>query len=165
MEFVGLISSIATLVLFVLYFIGRFIRFFLSKSLIAEKIYFYEVEDLPSDFIIVEHFVMDETSAKFCLVFPNGARRVRCYEYSYDESQNKYVKENVAFEYGNLNIDESISIQAELAECFMKYEIEYLRNDYILSKFSLLENGYNGILNQNITNKATLRGILYYMVE
>ena len=94
------IASIATLILFIIYFIGRVITIFIEKNIKYEKIEIYSSEnEIPRDLKIIDEFKCDEFSKEILVIMPmtKSYNWVKIYECKYNEESNGIEKKQKKF--------------------------------------------------------------------
>ncbi len=155
----GYISSIATLVLFVIYFIGRIITIIMVKPIWSDKITNY---DSATD--IVEEYEIDDTGCKAALTTTNGIRNLKIYAVEFDpEIGIVHSTKELLYERAFLNIGQSIVICADLPDCIPKILVEYETLEYMKVSIAWVDNCKNGVMSEIPTLTHTVKSILYYL--
>lgn len=161
----GNIASIATLILFVIYFIGRIISLIIEKKMIYEKVDLYVNEDeLPKDIKIV-----DEYECEYCdnilIITPyeKSYNWLTINECKYDEKNNKLVKTKQLEKFEKIINNTSIRIDATITCGIPLYIIEFERADYIKGILILQSNGKNGVQEEMVKIKHTWKSVIYYL--
>lgn len=170
MEFLSNISSIMTVFLFLVYFIGRFWTISKDKKInhekfevkyITENENFLENDDIDDDFIydLGGNEVIEFKSSMYI-------NWIKVYEINYNENFTEWTidKRKPIFVHKNLNINESIYIKTFIPEVFCQHRIEYERYDYTKVGFNLGCDGRQKILAKGFfKSKLTFKGYLYYL--
>lgn len=164
-ETIGFISSIVTLVLFMTYIIGRCFMINQMKVTILETFnLFYDDEE--TNFNVVEQYDIGENNTeKIYLQSSETLRWIKIYEYEYDANSNKFNKGRIVVNHELLRSGFAIKLNTYLPCGMPSYIVEYQRYDFIIGKLELAENGKNGILEEQVSIKHTIKSILYYLVR
>jgi hypothetical protein len=167
MERIGNLSSIVTLISFVIYLIGKVIKIRLSKKLRFESIdVYYNSNDLPSNIKIVEEYnIGDFNSEKLVISSEAPINWIKIYKCEYDEIGNKLKREELIEKHGFLNAGHSIQINTYLSCGIPSCSIIIQRYDYMIGSFHMGENGENGIVDKQIEMSHTFLSYLYYIFE
>jgi hypothetical protein len=159
------IASIATIILFIFYFIGRFIIIKKEKNGIYEQIdlYITNSENIFKKYKIVDEIVLDENSSEYMIITPTEKMYnwIKIYKYN----GNELVKEECLWSKDNLSKNHSIKIKAYIVERVPKYIIKFERSDYMTGEIFVVHNGKNVIQEEMIKCKHTLKSILYYVLK
>ena len=119
------IASIATIILFIFYFIGRFIIIKKEKNGIYEQIdlYITNSENIFKKYKIVDEIVLDENSSEYMIITPTEKMYnwIKIYKYN----GNELVKEECLWSKDNLSKNHSIKIKAYIVERVPKYIIKF----------------------------------------
>lgn len=160
------IASIATLILFVIYFIGRIITIIIEKNIKYERIerYFKE-EEIPKDLKIIDDYKCDEFSQDILIIIPTtkSYNWVKIYECRYNEKTNRLEKVNKIYNSERIYNDHALRIDTTITCGIPNYILEFERCDYMNGELILQENGKNGIEEELLIFKHTFRSILYYL--
>lgn len=157
----GDIASIATLLLFVIYFIGRIITIIMVKPIWNDKIV-----DCDSATDIVDEYKIDETGCKTALTTTNGIRNVKIYSVEFDPEEGViYSSKKLLYEKEFLNVGQSIVIHADLSDCIPQIIVEYETIEYMKVTIHWVDNCKNGVMSEIPTMKHTLKSILYYLCK
>lgn len=160
------IASIATLILFVIYFIGRVITIIIEKNIKYEKIerYFSEKE-IPKDLKIIDDFKCDEFSNDILIIIPTtkSYNWVKIYECNYNEEKNILKKTKKIYNSERIYNDHALRINTIITCGIPNYILEFERCDYMKGELILQENGKNGIEEELLVFKHTFKSILYYL--
>ena len=143
----GNIASIATLILFVIHFIGRIISLIIEKKIIFKKIDIYcNEEDIPNNLKIV-----DEYKCKYgedILIITTHEKSynwLAIYECKYNEKTNKLEKGKELEKFEKIINDTSIRVDTIISCSIPSYMIEFQRSDFIKGILILQSNGKNGV--------------------
>lgn len=164
-EIIGLASSIISLVLFIIYIIGRCFMINEMKVTISETFdLFYNDEE--RDFKVVEEYdIGDNNTEKIYLKSSETLRWIKVYESEYNEKNNKFNKGRLLLNHNLLKRGFAVKLNTYLPCGIPSYIIEYQRYDFIIGELVLAENGKNGILEEQVSIKHTIKSILYYLVK
>ncbi len=160
---IGHISSIITLVSFMLYLVGRAIRIRLAKefrTVNIEVIYNQESHSKSSYKIVGEYYIGDDYSEKV-IIFPDEHLRwVKIYACESGAKRGKLVAQH-----GLLKKGHAICIYTYLPCGIPSFLVEFQRHDYIKGKFYIAANNKNGILETQVELFYNLASYLYYLVD
>lgn len=166
MSIIANISSIVTIILFVFYILGRVFIIFIERNRIYEKI---DIEISKSDntfdkYKIVDEYLLDDDSDEYMIITPieKSYNWIKIFKYNNYE-KNKKVCEHIRK--AVLNIGYSIKIKAQIAELTPQYVVRFQRSDYVVGEVMIAHNGRNGIQEEMIKCKHTLKSILYYLLK
>ena len=164
-EIIGLASSIISLVLFITYIIDRCFMINEMKVTISETFdLFYNDEE--RDFKVVEEYdIGDNNTEKIYLKSSETLRWIKVYESEYNEKNNKFNKGRLLLNHNLLKRGFAVKLNTYLPCGIPSYIIEYQRYDFIIGELVLAENGKNGILEEQVSIKHTIKSILYYLVK
>lgn len=155
----GNIASIATLILFIIYFAGRTIAIFSVKG-----IWHDQIMDLPKDRTSVN--IVDEIGEDYgyskLLISKEGIRNFKMYSLEYNSDYSKIIHKEEIFSTDFLNVDQAIAIHYETAETFPRFCIEYETPDYRKVCFNWNDNLKNGVMSEIICIKHTFKSFMYY---
>ena len=160
------IASIATLILFVIYFIGRIITIIIEKNIKYERIERYFTEDeIPKDLKIIDDYKCDEFSQDILIIIPTtkSYNWVKIYECRYNEKTNRLEKVNKIYNSERIYNDHALRIDTTITCGIPNYILEFERCDYMNGELILQENGKNGVEEELLIFKHTFRSILYYL--
>ena len=161
----GNIASIATLILFVIYFIGRIISLIIEKKMIFEKIDIYcNEEDIPNNLKIVDEHKC-KYSEEILIITPHekSYNWLAIYECKYNEKNNKLEKCKELEKFEKIINDTSIRVDTIISCGIPSYMIEFERSDYIKGILILQSNGKNGVQEELIELHHTWKSIIYYL--
>ncbi len=160
---IGNISSIATLLLFLIYFIGRITTIILEKNFIYEFIDVYRGDDLLNiyeKYKIIDEYLVGKDSDETLIITPEkGLNWIKAYEYN---PHNK-KKGKIIFEHDCLPSNLSIKIDTYLTCGMPRYILEFERYDFLRGEYYLAENNKDGIA--SIKMRHTWKSILYSIVK
>ena len=97
----GDIASIATLVLFFIYFIGRIITIAIEKNIKYESVDVYFNENqIPKNIKIIDEYKCSDDSKEILIITPTtkSYNNVKIYECEYNEKNNKLEKKGISYE-------------------------------------------------------------------
>lgn len=160
-------ASIATLVLFAIYFIGRFITIFRMQELEPIDLILTDTNFDQTDYQIVEEYLgysYEEGEVYPVLILRSvaGIRSLVLYQYQYDSDFNVIGKKEISNRKKLINIGQSVVFYTYLPELEPIYEIEYETMDYRKIKFPIVDNMKNGVLTESMVPTHTVKSVLYY---
>lgn len=164
-EIIGFTSSIISLVLFIAYIAGRSFMIKQMKVIISESInvsYNNKEQNLR---VVEEYNLGDNNSEEVYLSSSEVIRWIKVYEYRYNEEKCIYEKGDLLIRHELLKNGLAIKFNTYLPCGIPKYLLEYQRFDFILGEILLAENGKNGILEEQLSIKHTIKSIIYYLVK
>lgn len=165
MQTIGYVSSFVTLISFILYFIGKFIRIKMSKKLRYENIDTY-YNTCENNFKIVDEYNIGSSNTERIIISSKVPLNwIKIYEYEYDHVKDKFNKGNLIVSYGFLRAGHALQINTYLSCGVPAYMLEFERYDYLIGSFHFAENGKNGILEECVKISHTFRSYLYYIFE
>ena len=157
------LASIATLILFAIYFIGRIITIFNNEKLYTDLITI-ESKDFYSDSMqIVEEWNLEGDSYnKVFLTTTEGIRDIQLFEYQYDSEMNK-IGETLIKEKKFLNVGHTLEIQTTIPETCAKYKLVYTTQDFKQVTYVMLSNMKNGVTSELVKPLHTTKSVMYYL--
>lgn len=158
-------ASVATLILFIIYFIGRAITVHQERALYFDKLDIRRAQDRKynSDDDAVEEWTLEENPYNvFTLTSAQGIWNLKVYQYELDKEWN-IIGEKKIRDYPFLNVGQSIAFYLTLPEIMPKYRVEYITVDFKKVQFELRDNMKNGVLSEIATPKHTVKSVMYYM--
>lgn len=166
MELIGQISSMATLILFMFYFVGRGITLSLERKLKYENFEIYYGDKFPENIKIVDEYnVGNNTIESLIITSEKELNWIKVFEFYYNKKNKDFKKGKLVVEHKHLRSSHSIKINTYLPCGIPQYILEFQRYDYLNGTLKLAENGENGIVDVNIEMHHTLKSILYYLVR
>ena len=161
----GNIASIATLILFVIYFIGRIISIIIENKIIYEKIDIYiDEKDIPSNLKIVDEYSC-QYKDEILIITPHekSYNWLAIYECKYNEKINKLKKVKELERFEKIMNDTSIRIDTIISCGIPTYMIEFERSDYIKGTLILQFNGKSGVQEELLELHHTWKSVCYYL--
>lgn len=167
----GDISAIATLILFIIYFLGRTITILMERSICYDEIVYVPVEEQNNYDIVDEVCATDHdtsmssiNSEMVILTSRQGIHNIKVFKIGYDKDFNELpsATKKIA-ECKFLNIGQSYAIVTYVPECIPNYRITYRTQDFKKVTLNILENRKNGIVSEMISPKHTVWSIFYYL--
>lgn len=161
----GNIASVATLILFVIYFIGRIISLIIEKKMIYEKVDIYaNEEEIPKDIKIVEGYRCKHDGEILIITpYEKSYNWLAIYECKYNEKTNKLEKIKELEKFQNIINNTSVRIDAIFTCGIPLYMIEFERADGIRGTLILQSNGKNGVQEEMVRIKHTWKSVIYYL--
>lgn len=161
----GDIASIATLILFAFYFIGRIITIARNRYVFTDELRMMGAEFDNKEFDIVEVFDLEkEANNTFILTSRQGIYDLVVYQKLYDKECNKIGRKKLEkYKYNFLNIGQSLAFRVTPPELFTKYEVEYYTPDYKRVNIELWDNPKNGVLSESAKPKNTFKSIMFHL--
>lgn len=159
----GTASSVATLILFVIYFIGRTIATLQSRGLYSDKLVIEGKKDFDNTkYDVIENVILEKDAYNVFLIISNqGIWDLKIFQYKLDDEMNvvgEHLVEKIKF----VNIGEAIAIELTVPEIISTYRVEYISYDYKRIKFDLCDNMKNGVMSQMVTPRHTFKSLIYY---
>lgn len=166
----GNAASLATLILFVIYFAGRGITIIRMRDLERFDINVKEKGFEQAEHLIVEEYLLpnlfpmeDELNSAIIITSVSGIYSFKVYKYEFDDDFNVVGKKLVVQREKMVNIGQAIVLYAFLPEAIARYDIEYHLADYRKVRFPIVANMRSGILSEYIIPRHTVRSVLYYL--
>lgn len=155
----GNIASVATLILFVFYFIGRIITIVRNRYVFTDELRMMGAGFDNKEFDIVEVFDLEkEAYNTFILTSRQGIYDLAVYRILYDSDFNQIGRKRLEKStYSFLNIGQSLAFRVTSPEIFTTYEVEYYTPDYKRVTIALWDNPKNGVLSESAKPKTHLR--------
>ena len=163
----GDIASIATLVLFVFYFVGRAIAIVRNRNVFLDDIRIEHSDFDQSKLDIVECFKLEPNPYNaFVLTSEQGIYDLSVYQILYDEDCHRTGRKKVeGFTYDFLNKGQSLAFFLTSPELFVTYEVEYYTQDYKKVTISLWDNPKNGVMSESAIPQNTFKSVMYNLVK
>lgn len=160
---ISLVSSVATLILFVFYFIGRIITIFSVKQIWKDKV-IIGIQD-ESEYEIVDYVGVEEGTDNLygVLISREGIRDLKVYEVTCSEEGLRIQKGQELFSKDFLNIDQAIGFYVETGDLFPTLIIEYKTFDYMKVRLEWRDNLKSGVFSEFIQLKHTIKSFCYYL--
>lgn len=166
-EMISLFASIATLVLFLFYFIGRIITIFAVKKIWKDKVVL-GVFNLD-EYNIVDEVVDDGRFQTECvfgvLLSKEGIRNLNVYKVVPDENRLNTKKGDLLYSRDFLNIDEAIGFRVDTGDLYPTLLIEYESFDYMKIRLWWADNNKNGVFSEMVYPKHTIKSFMYYLLR
>lgn len=157
------LASIATLILFVFYFIGRIITIFNNEKIYTDLITIESKDFYDDRMQIVEEWKLEEDYYnKVFLTTTEGIRDIRLFEYRYDSEMNEIGKTLIK-EKKFLNVGHTIEIQTTIPEIRAKYKLVYTTQDFKQVTYVMLGNMKNGVTSELVKPLHTTKSVMYYL--
>lgn len=168
----GAISSVATLVLFVFYFIGRFWAIKKRSTLMLED---FELENIPNTTELENNadYYYELDGSRYGEIISMHSKQpllwVKVFSPVYDENGHsisaKKVNEVASFD-GIIPEGKPIYLKTDILEGFPRYKVVFRRFDYFIGSFEIACNGrVGGMSPLNYTLKPSIKGFLYYLFQ
>lgn len=161
----GDIASIATLILFVFYFVGRILTMLRTESLYMDEL-IEETSDFDrKNYNIIEDFILEEDGYNsIILTSKQGIYSLSIFKINYDENLNKLEHTKVdGIDF--VNIGCSVNIQLTIPELVTTYEMEYYTHDFKKVTVELWSNLKNGFITESAKPKHTFKSWCYYLFK
>ena len=159
-------ASIATLVLFIIYFTGRIITIARLQRLETNEIHILPADEVCKGYDIVEDFYLDDSPTYTIIVKSiTGIRSLVVYKIVYDSELNPIGREATACTINFVNIGHAVTISLSLPELLPWYELEYQTMDYKKVTLPLVDNLKSGIISEFIVAKHTFKSVLYNLLR
>lgn len=166
MACVSLAASIATLILFLLYFVGRIITVFAVKNIWKDKVVLNETSYSQYD-IVDEVCSPDGYDSPIygLLVSKEGIRNLKVFSVDDDENGLPCKKGKLFYSRSFLNLEQAIAIKVMTGDLFPTLFIEYDSIDYTHICIEWRDNLNNGVFSEMVVPKHTLKSIFYYLCK
>lgn len=163
---VSLIASVATLILFVFYFVGRIITILSVRPVWKDKVILRKMD--YSQYEIVDEITQKEENNGIVygiLLSREGIRDLKIY--SVVPSKQGLLTEQGELLYSRkfLNIDQAIAFQYDTGDLFPTLLIEYNTIDYMKVTIEWRDNLKNGVFSELIQPRYTIRSFFYYLLR
>ena len=157
------LASIATLVLFIIYFVGRFFRIKGIKSTLREE---YRIENEPETSELLLPYFVDLTNGSgeyFSVSSSNGFKRVSFYDAVLDVYGNANKGELIK-KFDNVFPNEKVYAKVDIPDTTEACFVEIEKNDYVKISFGIADNGYDGaLIKTGYKIKMPIKAWLYYL--
>ncbi len=156
------IASISTLILFVIYFLGRIWSILQSKNEI-EVVFDRKYK---SEFKIINEFRIGCNNREAIYLTANNTLiDVAVYKCEFNAETGKVSKGDKVCDCGQLGNGFTFKFNAYFVEVIPEFMIEYQANDFTKGRLLFSENLYNGVLGQNTYRMHTFKSVLYYLFK
>ena len=166
------IASITTLILFVIYLVGRIITIIAIKPLFKDKIIVAPTDEVISNCNIIN--LVEDVGGNYSsdiisgiIVSREGIRNLCVYDCINETDDEGYfikrIKGRLLFSQKFINIDEAIAIYIESGELFPNAIIEYETIDYMKIVIEWRDNLKSGVPSELVVPKHTIKSICYYL--
>ena len=163
MEIFSCIASGATLILFIIYFIGRYMTIKKTKSIFLDEVAIELSETSKDGYNIVETFKLENNPYNsFILTSREGIYSLTVFKLLKDKKWNTIGRTEI-HKYDFLNIGQSLEFLFNDIDVGPNYEIEYYTPDYKKVTISLWSNLKNGVVSESAFPKHTWKSYLYYL--
>lgn len=159
-------ASVATLILFVIYFIGRVITIYRFQKLETNEIRIVTENTDISNYEIVDGFSLDDDPTYTIIIKSvTGIKSLTIYKIIYDSEMNQIGREATANRMSFINIGHAIAISLSLPEILPRYELEYETMDYKKVTLQLVDNLKSGIISEGVVAKHNFKSVLYNLLK
>lgn len=168
-QIISFFSSIATLILFLFYFIGRIITVLSVQRMWKDKVYLYPNKE--SNYGIVDDIFYDDYSYEHedivygILVSKEGIRDIKIYNVKVNSDGLYIDKGELLYKRDFLNIDEAIAFHIEPGELYPTLIVEYVSFDFMKIRFEWRDNLKNGVFSEMVEPKHSIKSFLYYLLR
>ncbi len=162
---IGEIASIATLILFVIYFIGRIISLTIEKKMVFERVdIYYREEEIPHSFKIVAEYGC-ESADEILIITPHekSYNWLAIYDCKFNEITKKLEKGKELERFKNILNDTSVKLDIIISCGIPSYMIEFERTDFTRGILVLQCNNKNGVQEELIESHHTWKSVIYYL--
>ena len=161
----GDIASVATLILFAFYFIGRAITIFRFRGVFPDEIRMEAADFEKSGEQIVESYFLEENPRNaFVLTARQGIYDLSVYRILYDDSfhfTGRQKLEGMAYPF--LNLGQSVEFLCTSPELLPEFEVVYYTPDYKKVTVTLWDNPKNGVMSESARPQNTLWSVLFHL--
>lgn len=160
------LASVATLFLFGVFLVGRFITIKKNRAMVGDKISLDISEEEKNGLNIIDEVSLADNPANSLFITSQSgiySLSINCLQY--DEGYNKVINRETVFEHSFLNIGQTLQINVTMAELINSYEITYFTWDYRMIIIPLYHNPKNGVVAEIAQPKHTYKSILYYFFQ
>ncbi len=162
-EIIGLLSSIGTLILFIIYFIGRCITIFAVRNTYDDILVIESRDHRNETLQIVDYCVLDENYlSKMYITTTNGIHNLKIYKYIHKD-EFTIIGKKLVFERKYINTGYTFEIDVTVPEIFISYCVEYEMSDFRKVFFDIKYNMRNDVLTEMVKPKHTFKSFCYYM--
>lgn len=159
----GDLASMATLILFLIYFLGRIITIFAVKQLWKDKVVINAEEYTNYD--IIDEVPEDQWEEPIyrLLVSREGIRNLKVFGVKPDRDGIPCKKGDLIYERSFLNIEQAIAFHVMTGDLFPTLFIEYDGLDFTHVTIEWRDNLKNGVFSELVMPKHTIKSVLYYL--
>jgi hypothetical protein len=169
----GGISAVATLILFVIYFVGRCIVIGIEKKVCYDEVAYISAKDSRCYNIVDQIDTVssngdDETNASiklFVLTSRQGIRNIETFKICYDDGFKRIAKLLKVASCDFLNVGQSFAIKVFVPEIFPEYRIVFHTQDFKKVTLDISDNLKSGVVSEMLRPKHTFKSILYYLFK
>lgn len=160
---ISFVSSVATLILFVLYFIGRIWVINKNSLLLFEN---FELDYQHDSTVEYKNLYDIGGNELITISSQQGFNWLKVYEIEYKENKMYLTRKKLAMTHKLLNINEKLYIKIDVPCGRPRYWVEYERFDYIRGRFYIGFDGrFGGLHAGNFKNRKTLKSYFYYICK
>lgn len=158
---IGNLSAIATLILFVMYFIGRLWNIRISKKNLYEKIKIVSADEVGINEI--HHINGNEILKITSECYLNW---IKIYTLDYKNGEIAKPVKKVLKTMRDINRNDSVFLEVNVPEGIPNTMIRYQRYDYIVGEFTVYYDGKgNGYSSRNYKFRTPIKSYVYYMFK
>lgn len=156
-------ASVATLILFSLYILGRIITIFTVRKIWLDEVVFNQ-DDFDKYGVVEEigDFEYNDKAAGL-LVSKMGMRNIRFYTVENDSDGIPSIKGREFFSKEFLNVNQAIAIYVQTGDLFPTLYIDYETIDYMRVNLEWCDNLKSGVFSEFVVPHHTIKSFFYYM--
>jgi len=161
----GDIASVATLILFVIYFIGRAVTIVRTNTIYNDEVSIMSPSEDRQRLQIVDEIELEPEGPfvnEYILTSGQGIYSLVAYKLVYN-NQLEVVNQEKIYTCKFLNTGQSLLFRTSESEFVGFCRIEYRTFDYKKVVLELWSNGKNGVLSESARPRHTVRSVLYYL--
>ncbi len=160
---IGDAASIATLIMFIIYFAGRIIVIRTSESVVEDKIELIDSKNNKVEYNIIETISLGTNPENTILITArNVIHRFTAFQIVFDKDKNE-VGKTEEYLIKHINVNQTVEVNVTMAETINEYELSYLTSDFRKVTIPLYSNLKNGVVSEIAQPKHTWKSILYYL--
>lgn len=159
MEILSDIASISTLILFIIYFVGRTITIFTVRKINYETIKVSKADTCAEE--IDEVWNVEDVPYAVLLTSTQGIFDIKLYKKIYDNELN-LIGYKLEAKKDFLNVGQVLEIKTVLPDIYAFYKLEYTMVDYRKVSFELVDNMKGGTFSSLAEPRHTWKSVLYY---
>lgn len=157
------LASIATLLLFVAYIIGRAFRIHQMKETLTEKYQFEKDFDLDGP-KTMPYLELVKDGAVFSVCSPVGIKQLRAYKAIVLPYQCEAIKGDNIGELKDIKPNEKAFIKVDIPDLYEGCFIDIEKKDGVKISFGIATSGYdNSLIQTHYSLKMTLKSWIYYI--